>query len=77
MLFGHPAGVDTRALTKRIREKGTLLGKLVPDSVPSQNVPFDDPNKRPLVKAVSLQASGGGGVGQAGGPEADLAPGGG
>ncbi|XP_061481947.1 CAD protein [Rhineura floridana] len=48
-------GVDTRALTKRIREKGTLLGKLVPDGVHNAHLPFEDPNKRHLVKEVSLQ----------------------
>uniref|UniRef100_A0A670I628 Multifunctional protein CAD n=1 Tax=Podarcis muralis TaxID=64176 RepID=A0A670I628_PODMU len=49
-------GVDTRALTKRIREKGSLLGRLVPDGVPNTHLPFEDPNKRHLVKEVSLQA---------------------
>uniref|UniRef100_A0A670I5Y5 Carbamoyl-phosphate synthetase 2, aspartate transcarbamylase, and dihydroorotase n=1 Tax=Podarcis muralis TaxID=64176 RepID=A0A670I5Y5_PODMU len=48
-------GVDTRALTKRIREKGSLLGRLVPDGVPNTHLPFEDPNKRHLVKEVSLQ----------------------
>lgn len=49
------AGVDTRALTKRIREKGTLLGKLVPDGTPEGSLPFEDPNKRHLVQEVSLK----------------------
>nr|XP_034966181.1 CAD protein [Zootoca vivipara] len=49
-------GVDTRALTKRIREKGSLLGRLVPDGLPNNHLPFEDPNKRHLVKEVSLQA---------------------
>uniref|UniRef100_A0A8D2JBK0 Multifunctional protein CAD n=1 Tax=Varanus komodoensis TaxID=61221 RepID=A0A8D2JBK0_VARKO len=48
-------GVDTRALTKRIREKGTLLGRLVPDGAPDSPWPFEDPNERHLVKEVSLQ----------------------
>uniref|UniRef100_A0A8C6ZSC4 carbamoyl-phosphate synthase (ammonia) n=1 Tax=Nothoprocta perdicaria TaxID=30464 RepID=A0A8C6ZSC4_NOTPE len=49
-------GVDTRALTKKIREKGALLGKLLPDGTPEQSVPFEDPNTRHLVQEVSLQA---------------------
>ncbi|XP_059583288.1 CAD protein isoform X3 [Alligator mississippiensis] len=48
-------GVDTRALTKRIREKGTLLGKLVPDGTPEKSLPFEDPNTRHLVHEVSLK----------------------
>jgi carbamoyl-phosphate synthase small subunit len=43
-------GIDTRALTKRIREKGAMLGKLEPaDSVTD----FYDPNKVNLVAEVS------------------------
>lgn len=49
------AGVDTRALTKKIREKGTLLGKLVPDETLENSLPFEDPNKRHLVQEVSLK----------------------
>ncbi|XP_064911474.1 multifunctional protein CAD isoform X2 [Columba livia] len=48
-------GVDTRALTKKIREKGTLLGKLVPDGTPEKSISFEDPNKRHLVQEVSLK----------------------
>ncbi len=50
---GVPAiqGVDTRALTKRIREKGTMLGKLAGD----EDVPFEDPNARNLVSEVSAK----------------------
>ena len=43
-------GIDTRALTKRIREKGTMLGRIVHDDA----VPFEDPNKRNLVAEVSV-----------------------
>uniref|UniRef100_A0A8U8AIV6 Uncharacterized protein n=1 Tax=Geospiza parvula TaxID=87175 RepID=A0A8U8AIV6_GEOPR len=49
------AGVDTRALTKKIREKGTLLGKLVPDGTPEGSVCFEDPNTKHLVQEVSLK----------------------
>jgi carbamoyl-phosphate synthase small subunit len=43
-------GVDTRALTKQLREKGTMLGKIIVDS---KDVPFYDPNKDNLVAQVS------------------------
>ncbi|XP_053315882.1 CAD protein isoform X2 [Spea bombifrons] len=49
-------GVDTRALTKKIREKGTLLGKLVPEGVDEGHILYDDPGKRNLVREVSLKA---------------------
>ncbi|XP_017589196.1 PREDICTED: CAD protein [Corvus brachyrhynchos] len=48
-------GVDTRALTKKIREQGTLLGKLVPDGTPEGSLSFEDPNKKHLVQEVSLK----------------------
>jgi carbamoyl-phosphate synthase small subunit len=44
------AGVDTRAITKRLREKGCMLGKV---RVDEQDVPFCDPNSRNLVAEVS------------------------
>jgi len=43
-------GIDTRALTKRLREKGTMLGKIVFD----KDVEFYDPSKTNLVKEVSI-----------------------
>ena len=50
---GVPAiqGVDTRALTKRIREQGTMLGRLVC----GDEVPFEDPNARNLVSEASVR----------------------
>ncbi|MFA4947098.1 MAG: glutamine-hydrolyzing carbamoyl-phosphate synthase small subunit [Candidatus Krumholzibacteriia bacterium] len=50
---GVPAiqGVDTRALTKRIRQQGTMLGRLVCED----EVPFEDPNARNLVAEVSVK----------------------
>jgi carbamoyl-phosphate synthase small subunit len=50
---GVPAiqGIDTRELTKRIREKGTMLGKLVC----GEDVPFEDPNARNLVAETSVR----------------------
>lgn len=44
-------GIDTRALTKRLREKGTMLGKIVFD----EDVDFYDPSKTNLVKEVSIE----------------------
>jgi carbamoyl-phosphate synthase small subunit len=44
-------GVDTRALTKRLRTNGCMLGKLV---VNGQDVAWEDPNKRNLVAEVSI-----------------------
>jgi carbamoyl-phosphate synthase small subunit len=44
------SGVDTRALTKKLRQQGCMLGKIV---VGDEDVALDDPNKRNLVAAVS------------------------
>ncbi|CAB9528515.1 Carbamoyl-phosphate synthase large chain [Seminavis robusta] len=41
-------GVDTRALTKKLREYGSILGKLLVES-------FEDPNMRNLVAEVSTK----------------------
>jgi len=43
-------GIDTRALTKRIREKGAMLGKVEPEG---KETGFYDPNKVNLVAEVS------------------------
>ncbi|XP_056151163.1 CAD protein [Lampris incognitus] len=48
-------GIDTRCLTKKIREKGTMLGKLVVDGTPEASVPFVNPDKRNLVQEVSMK----------------------
>ncbi|XP_036406500.1 CAD protein isoform X2 [Megalops cyprinoides] len=48
-------GVDTRCLTKKIREKGTMLGKLVVDGTPAESIPFVNPDQRNLVKEVSMK----------------------
>ena len=45
-------GVDTRELTKKLRQKGTMLGKIIYDN---EEIPFEDPNKRNLVAEVSIQ----------------------
>ena len=43
-------GIDTRSLTKLLREKGTMLGKIV---FAGANIPFYDPNAENLVASVS------------------------
>lgn len=51
-------GIDTRQLTKIIREKGTMLGKIfVGDDVPAEIAVWDNPNHRNLVQQVSLQVT--------------------
>ena len=45
-------GIDTRALTKILREKGTMLGKIIYDE---QDIPLYDPNKENLVAQVSIK----------------------
>ena len=44
-------GIDTRELTKKLRKKGTLLGKIVHAH---EKIPFCDPNKQNLVADVSV-----------------------
>jgi len=44
------AGVDTRALTKILRERGAMLGKIILNG----NTEFYDPNRDNLVKTVSI-----------------------
>lgn len=44
--------VDTRALTKQLREKGSMLGKI---SYNNENIDFYDPNKENLVSEVSTK----------------------
>ena len=45
-------GVDTRALTQKLREKGVMLGKIVIDD---KDIAVDDPNTRNLVAEVSTK----------------------
>lgn len=44
--------VDTRELTKKIREKGAMLGKIV---INDKDVKLYDPNKSDIVKEVSIK----------------------
>ncbi|MBI2129846.1 glutamine-hydrolyzing carbamoyl-phosphate synthase small subunit [Candidatus Woesearchaeota archaeon] len=45
-------GIDTRELTKKLREKGTMLGKIVYDD---ENIELEDPNKRNLAAEASIE----------------------
>lgn len=47
------AGIDTRELTKKIREYGTMLGKIIVEGDCDADVPFKDPNIDNLVALVS------------------------
>lgn len=50
------SGIDTRALTKKIRENGSILGRIVyeyPENIKS--LTFSDPNKRNLVAECSVK----------------------
>jgi carbamoyl-phosphate synthase small subunit len=44
--------IDTRALTKILRENGSMLGKII---IEDQDIEFEDPNKRNLVDEVSIK----------------------
>ncbi len=44
--------IDTRELTKKLRKKGSLLGKILYDN---EKINFEDPNKRNLVAEVSIK----------------------
>lgn len=46
-------GIDTRQLTKHLREKGSMLGKIIVDG--GEEVGFYDPNKENLVAKVSCR----------------------
>ncbi len=44
--------VDTREITKKIRKKGTMLGKIIYNN---EDITFEDPNKRNLVAEASIE----------------------
>ena len=46
-------GIDTRMLTRRLREKGTMLGKLIVEQ--DKEIEFQDINKLDLVGEVSVK----------------------
>src|ERR1035437_124796 len=45
-------GIDTRMLTRKLRESGTMPGKVICDD---SDIPFDDPNRTDLVSEVSVK----------------------
>jgi carbamoyl-phosphate synthase small subunit len=47
------SGIDTRMLTRKLRENGTMLGKIVVDE--SQKIDFEDPNKTDLAGEVCVK----------------------
>jgi len=48
------SGIDTRALTKKLREKGVMLGKIT-TKIPKNINKFNDPNLTNLVNEVSTK----------------------
>ena len=46
-------GIDTRMLTRKLRDNGTMLGKIIIDK--KETVEFLDPNKTDLVSEVSVK----------------------
>jgi carbamoyl-phosphate synthase small subunit len=46
-------GIDTRMLTRKLRDKGTMLGKIIINE--SKEIDFEDPNKKDLVGEVSVK----------------------
>lgn len=46
-------GIDTRALTKHLREKGSMLGKIIVEGC--EDIPFYDPNLENLVAKTSCK----------------------
>lgn len=46
------SGIDTRALTKRLRDQGSMLGKIL---VGQEDVAWHDPNRENLVASVSVR----------------------
>jgi carbamoyl-phosphate synthase small subunit len=45
-------GIDTRELTKKLRKKGTMLGKVI---CRNKKIPLDNPNNKNLMKEVSIK----------------------
>jgi carbamoyl-phosphate synthase small subunit len=45
-------GIDTRGLTRKLREEGTMLGKVLIDS---SDIDYEDPNLNDLVGEVSIK----------------------
>jgi carbamoyl-phosphate synthase small subunit len=54
---GIPAiyGVDTRMITRKLREHGSMPGKIIIEGESAETVAFDDPNLRDLANEVSIK----------------------
>lgn len=50
------SGIDTRALTKHLREHGSMLGKIIVGNAPDEIIDFYDPNNENLVAKCSCTA---------------------
>ncbi|MDP3831930.1 MAG: glutamine-hydrolyzing carbamoyl-phosphate synthase small subunit [Ignavibacteriaceae bacterium] len=48
-------GVDTRMITRKLREYGSMPGKIIIDGELHDAIPFDDPNQRNLASEVSIK----------------------
>ncbi len=48
-------GVDTRALTQKLRETGVMLGRISSEETNAQGDAFEDPNESNLVAEVSVK----------------------
>ncbi|MDR1680168.1 MAG: glutamine-hydrolyzing carbamoyl-phosphate synthase small subunit [Prevotellaceae bacterium] len=48
-------GIDTRALTKMLRDRGTLLGKIIPGDGAADDSPFDNPDSENMVAKGSCR----------------------
>jgi len=46
-------GIDTRALTKHLREKGSMLGKIIIDD---NDIDYYDPNRENLLDLISIES---------------------
>lgn len=48
-------GIDTRFLTLRLRERGTMLGRIMPEGLdPADHPPLYDPNRSDIVREVTV-----------------------
>lgn len=48
-------GVDTRALTQKLRETGVMIGRIGSENVDAKDAAFEDPNENNLVAEVSVK----------------------
>jgi len=48
-------GIDTRALTRKLRNNGTMLGRILTDDSDLNYIPVNDPNKQNLAAEVCIK----------------------